>query len=38
MVRREESLIESLIGQLVDSLPAWEKFERYYIGSLLPGV
>jgi DNA helicase-4 len=37
-VFREESLIKSLIGQLVDSLPAWEKFERYYMGSLLPSI
>ena len=37
-MRREASLIESLIGQLVDSLPAWEKFERYYMGSLLPSI
>src|SRR5262245_53240181 len=34
----EESLIRSLIGQLVDSLPEWERFERYYMGSLLPSI
>ena len=37
-MRHEESLTKSLIGQLVDSLPAWEKFEQYYLSSLLPSV
>lgn len=37
-MRDEQSPITSLFGQLVDSLPAWERFEGYYLSSLLPSI
>lgn len=30
--------VRSLVGQLVESLPNWEKHASYYLGSLLPSI